>query len=230
MKIKELEKYKPITFKLRKRLSDHEMKSNSEQFYENISSRHTIREFNERKIPFSIIKNCINAARLAPSGANQQPWHFTVISNSLIKSEIRKAAEKEERKFYNKMKNDEWIRALEPLGTNSSKPHLEKAPWLIVVFSERYGVLKNGKKFKHYYVPESVGISIGFLITALHLSGLYCLTHTPNPMGFLTKICKRPSSNKPILILAVGHPEKNATIPLASTIKKKIDDVMTILD
>ena len=146
-----------------------------------------------------------------------------------IKTEIRKAAEKEEEKFYSSKNNDHWLRALEPIGTGPNKVHLERAPWLIAIFAERYGLNSDGSSYKHYYVPESVGIASGFLISAIHQAGLYCLVHTPNPMKFLTKICNRPSSNKPVMILAIGHPAKNATVPYAATIKKPLDQILTTL-
>ncbi len=220
--------YVPLKLNLRKPKSDKEMQTLSKGYLDDMRRRHTIRDFSEKSISFKVIENCIKVACLAPSGANQQPWHFTAISDQYIKREIRLAAEKEENKFYNKLKNDEWLRALEPLGTNSNKPHLELAPWLIIIFSERYGLNRDGTKYKNYYVHESVGIATGFLISALHLSGLYCLTHTPNPMGFLGKICKRPISNKASLILAVGHPSKNVTIPAASKVKKSLKNVLTV--
>ena len=222
--------YRALKFNLRKKLSDSEMQINSKNFLKNMSSRHTIRDFSKKKVPYSIIKNCIKVACLAPSGANHQPWHFCAISDQNVKREIRLAAEKEENKFYKNMKNDEWLRALEPLGTNANKPHLEDAPWLIIVFAERYGTKKNGSTFKNYYVHESVGIATGFLISAIHYSGLYCLTHTPNPMSFLRKICKRPLSNKASLILAVGHASQNATIPAAAKEKKTLKEVLTSFD
>ena len=135
----------------------------------------------------------------------------------------------EEKKFYSDIKKDDWLKALEPIGTHPDKPHLEIAPWLIVVFSERYGEMTDGSKRKNYYVPESVGIATGFLISSLHLSGLYCLTHTPSPMAFLQKICMRPPSNKATLILAVGHASQEARVPLAATIKKPLLDVVSKL-
>ena len=220
--------YEPISLTDFQFKSESEMETISNNHLLEMTSRHTIRDFSNKDVPFSIIKNCIKVACSAPSGANLQPWHFTLISSKLVKSKIREAAEIEEQKFYNDIKKDEWLKALEPIGTHADKPHLEVAPWLIVVFSERYSELQNGQKRKNYYVPESVGIATGFLITALHLSGLSCLTHTPNPMGFLSKICNRPSSNKASLILAVGYPAENAKIPLASTIKKSFDEVVSI--
>ena len=220
--------YKPIPLKDFKAKSEEEMELISKNHLLNMKSRHTIRDFSNKKVPFSVIKNCVKVACSAPSGANLQPWHFSIISSKIVKSKIRKAAEIEEQKFYEDLKKNEWLKALEPLGTHADKPHLEVAPWLIVVFSERYSDLSNGEKRKNYYVPESVGIATGFLITALHLSGLSCLTHTPNPMGFLSKVCNRPPSNKASLILAVGYPADNAKIPLASTIKKSFNDVVSI--
>ena len=228
MKSKNKKIYEPIPFEDFVSKSEEEMELISKNHLLNMKSRHTIRDFSSKKVPLSIIKNCVNVACSAPSGANLQPWHFSIISSQLVKSKIRKAAEIEEQKFYDDLKKDEWLKALEPLGTHADKPHLEIAPWLIVIFSERYSELSNGQKRKNYYVPESVGIASGFLITALHLSGLTCLTHTPNPMGFLRKICNRPPSNKASLILAVGYPDNNAKIPLASTIKKSFDEVVTI--
>ena len=220
--------YEPISLTDFQFKSESEMETISNNHLLEMTSRHTIRDFSNKDVPFSIIKNCIKVACSAPSGANLQPWHFSLISSKLVKSKIREAAETEEQKFYNDIKKDEWLKALEPIGTHADKPHLEVAPWLIVVFSERYSELQNGQKRKNYYVPESVGIATGFLITALHLSGLSCLTHTPNPMGFLSKICNRPSSNKASLILAVGYPAENAKIPLASTIKKSFDEVVSV--
>jgi len=220
--------YKPILLTDFQFKSESEMETISNKHLLEMTSRHTIRDFSNKDVPFSIIKNCIKVALSAPSGANLQPWHFSLISSKLVKSKIREAAEIEEQKFYNDIKKDEWLKALEPIGTHADKPHLEVAPWLIVVFSERYRQLENGQRRKNYYVHESVGIATGFLITALHLSGLSCLTHTPNPMGFLSKICNRPSSNKASLILAVGYPAENAKIPLASTIKKSFDEVVSV--
>ena len=174
--------------------------------------------------------HCIRTAALAPSGANHQPWHFSLIGDPAMKAAIRAAAEAEERKFYDNAQHDEWLKALEPIGTGPEKPHLQIALWLIVIFAERYGQFDDGTRYKIYYVTESVGIAAGYLISALHTAGLACLTHTPNPMGFLTKICRRPASNKPLMILAIGHPAADATIPAAAKIKKPLDQVMTVFD
>ena len=187
--------YEPVAFEKMNGKTDTEIKLLASSYERKMTLRRTVRDFDKRDIPEEVIKNCIKVASMAPSGANHQPWHFVAISKKETKAKIRVAAEKEEKKFYSNGGNDEWIQALEPIGTGPKKPHLEKAPWLIVVFAERYGVRSDGSRYKNYYVPESTGISSGFLISAIHNAGLYCLVHTPNPMKFLTKICKRPSSN-----------------------------------
>ena len=174
-------------------------------FYEYMRKRHTVRDFSDKPVSKEVIETCIKIAGTAPSGANHQPWHFVVISNPEHKRKIREAAEVEERKFYAGGAGDEWIKALEPIGTNDHKPHLEDAPWLIVVFAQRYGEFEDGTRYKNYYVPESTGIACGFLLAALHHAGLVALTHTPNPMKFLNQLLKRPSSEKPLMIIAVGH-------------------------
>ncbi|MBL4601316.1 MAG: nitroreductase family protein, partial [Emcibacteraceae bacterium] len=174
------------------------------------------------------IENCIKAAGLAPSGANHQPWHFAAIENPTNKQKIRTAAEEEEKTFYAGRASDEWLNALEAIGTNDSKPHLTIAPWLIVIFSQRNSIDRNGRKFKNYYVNESVGIATGLLITALHQAGLTTLTHTPNPMKFLNELCERPSSEKAQMILVVGHPAEDATVPAHAKWKKSLDEIMTV--
>ena len=209
--------------------SDEEMLSSVTKFKEYMLKRHTIRDFSDREVSFDIIENAIQVAGSAPSGANHQPWHFVAVSNADIKSRIREAAEIEEEKFYAGGGGDEWIKALEPIGTNAKKPHLEIAPWLIIIFAERHGTFEDGTKYKNYYVPESVGIATGFLIAALHKAGLSVLTHTPNPMNFLTKLCNRPKSNKPVMILTVGHASSNATVPKVAKIKKPIDQILTLM-
>lgn len=190
-----------------------EMKKRSQFFYNNIKKRRTVRDFSNRPVPREIIENCIKAAGTAPNGANRQPWHFVVVSKPEIKKEIRIAAEKEERDFYENRAPAEWLEALSPLGTNKNKSFLETAPYLIVIFSQSYEMTSDGRKLKNYYVQESVGIATGILITALHYSGLVSLTHTPAPMKFLNKILNRPSNEKPFLILVVGYPAKNAKVP-----------------
>ena len=200
----------------------------SKIFFEWMSKRHSIRDFKKTKINRKIIENAIRTAGTAPSGANHQPWHFVAVSNQKIKKKIREAAEIEERDFYAGGAGDEWLKALEPIGTNESKPHLEDAAWLIIVFAQRYGYFDDGTRYKNYYVPESVGIASGFLITALHKAGLSILTHTPNPMRFLTELLNRPKSEKPIMILAVGEASEKAKIPAVAKIKKIDSEIMTI--
>jgi len=200
----------------------------SEEFYDWMSKRHSVRDFKNTTVDRRIIENSIRTAGTAPSGANHQPWHFVAISNSEMKVKIRKAAEIEEKDFYLGGAGDEWLKALEPMGTNESKPHLEDAAWLIIVFAQRYGYFDDGTRYKNYYVPESVGIASGFLITALHKAGLSILTHTPNPMRFLTELLGRPKSEKPIMILAVGEASEQAKIPAVAKIKKTDSEIMTI--
>lgn len=210
--------------------SDDEISKRAHAFLEQMSRRHTIRDFSTRPVARSVIADCIATAGRAPSGANHQPWHFVAISDPSIKARIRRAAEKEEAQFYAGGAGDEWLRALEPIGTGAAKPHLEIAPWLIVVFAQRYGIGDDGTRYKHYYVPESVGIACGFLIAALHVAGLACLTHTPSPMKFLTEICGRPAHEKPLMIIAAGHPAKDASVPAKALTKKPLEEISTFLE
>ena len=177
--------YEPIKLPDRVQLSEEEAIQKSQIFFDYMCKRHSVRDFSSKPIPKQIIENIVAAAGRAPSGANQQPWHFVAIKDSSMKKLIREAAEGEEKNFYSGGASDEWISALEPIGTGISKPHLTEAPWLIVVFAERYGKNEDGTRQKNYYVPESVGIAMGFLIAAIHNAGLVCLEHTPNPMKFL---------------------------------------------
>ena len=206
-------------------LKQKEMIDISKDFFNKIKTRRTIRDFSSKDIPEEILENAIQAAGRAPSGANQQPWHFVIVGNKKIKKSIRNAAEKEEQTFYTKRAPKEWLNALKHIGTDANKPHLEKAPYLIIVFAERYSINKKSEKIKNYYVSESVGIATGFLITALHFAGLVTLTHTPSPMKFLNKILNRPSNESAYLIIAVGYPKDDATVPVIS--KKKINEFLT---
>ena len=205
-----------------------EIKKRSKIFYNLIKKRRSIREFSLKSIDDSIIKNAIKSAGTAPNGANLQPWHFVVIKNKKIKKVIRKAAEKEEKKFYNKVAPTEWLKALEPLGTDENKEFLEEAPILIAVFEKKFSKEKK-VKIKNYYVKESVGIATGILISALHYSGLCMLTHTPNPMNFLNKILKRPFNEKPFVLLVVGFPKSNAKVPKFASQKKSLNQISTWL-
>ena len=190
-----------------------EMQTRARVFAQNIKTRRTVRDYSDSPVDRSIIELAIAAARSAPSGANQQPWHFVAISDVETKRRIRDAAEAEERAFYGGRGGDEWLDALAHLGTDADKPFLETAPWLIVLFAQRWGTDDEGARVKNYYVPESVGIACGFLIAALHDAGLATLTHTPAPMKFLTDICGRPDSEKPFVLLVVGHPADGAMVP-----------------
>ncbi|UYV37856.1 nitroreductase family protein [Rhodobacteraceae bacterium D3-12] len=221
--------YSPVPLPRRAERSDAEVLAAAKGFRGDMASRHTIRDFSTRPVAREVIEEVILSAGNAPSGANHQPWHFVAISDPEIKAQIRKAAEEEEARFYGGGAGDEWLSALEPIGTGVSKPHLEEAPWLIVVFAQRYGLREDGSRFKNYYVPESVGIASGFLIASLHMAGLYGLTHTPNPMKFLTGICGRPEHEKPIMIVAVGHAAEEATVPQKAMKKKPLGEVATFI-
>ncbi|MCP5064267.1 MAG: nitroreductase family protein [Ignavibacteriae bacterium] len=203
------------------------MLKKAEIFNNLMQERRTVREFSTKPFSEEIIKSCVHAANSAPSGANKQPWHFVIVNNSEIKKQIRIEAEKEEREFYNNRASNEWLKDLEPFETNDNKPFLEEAPYLIVIFEEKYSFDKNDKKSKNYYVKESVGIATGILITALHNCGLVSLTHTPSPMNFLNKILQRPKNEKPFLLLVVGYPKEGTLVPNIE--RKSFDEIATIL-
>ena len=202
-----------------------EMIAASRSFYLDVKRRRTVREFSDRPIPDEVIKNAILAAGTAPSGANQQPWHFVVVTRPDTKREIREGAEKEERAFYQGRAPEEWLKALQHLGTDENKPFLEIAPCLIAVFLKKTTADEAGIDHKNYYTTESVGIATGILITALHLSGLVTLTHTPSPMRFLNKILGRPNSERPFLIVVTGYPSENAKVPTIS--KYQLNQIAT---
>lgn len=202
-----------------------EMVQRARDFQADIARRRTVRDFDTRPVPREVIESCLLAAGTAPSGANQQPWFFSVITDAARKRRIREAAEAEERAFYNGRAPQEWLDALSPLGTDPDKPFLEDAPVLIAIFAQKYGVRANGERFSHYYVPESVGIATGFLIAALHHAGLATLTHTPSPMGFLSELCGRPASEKPVILLVVGYPKAGCQVPVHGGVKKPLAQV-----
>lgn len=220
--------YCPLPLPDRREMSDAQALVEAEAFRELMRRRHSVRDYDTRPVPEAIIAACIAAAGTAPSGANQQPWHFCAVSDPAAKARIRDAAEQEEERFYAGSAGDAWLAALDPIGTVASKPHLTDAPWLIVIFAQRWGIAPDGGKRKHYYVPESVGIATGLLITGLHKAGLCCLTHTPNPMNFLNGLLDRPENEKPVMILAVGHPAEDATVPAAAKVKKPLNEIMTV--
>lgn len=223
-------KYDPIDLPERQDLTDTQSLDEAKAFYDLMKRRHTVRDFSERPVDRKVIAECIRAAGTAPSEANHQPWHFVAISDPASKKRIRAAAEEEERRFYEGGASDEWLKALEPIGTSDQKPHLEEAPWLIVVFAQRWGTFDDGTRFKNYYVPESTGISCGFLLSALHHAGLVMLTHTPNPMRFLGEMLGRPESEKPIMIIAVGHAADDAKVPSVAKIKKPLDEILSFAE
>jgi iodotyrosine deiodinase len=204
-----------------------EMKRRAAEFYGDLRRRRTVRDFSDRPVPREIIEDCLRAAGTAPNGANMQPWHFVVVSNPQIKRKIREAAEAEEEAFYTERASEEWLAALAPLGTTPDKPFLETAPYLIVVFAQTYGLAADGRKVKHYYVSESVGIATGTLITAIHRAGLVSLTHTPSPMGFLSEILNRPPNERAFLILVVGYPAPGAKVPEIT--KKPLAEIATFV-
>lgn len=204
-----------------------EMKQRAAGFYDEMKRRRTVREFSDRPVPREIIEDCLRAAGTAPNGANLQPWHFVVVSDLAIKRRIREAAEVEEREFYSKRAPQEWLDALAVLGTDEHKPFLETAPYLIAIFAQSYGLLPDGRKVKHYYTQESVGIATGILITAIHRAGLVSLTHTPSPMGFLNEILGRPAHERPFLLLVVGYPAEGAAVP--NITKKPLAEIATFL-
>jgi iodotyrosine deiodinase len=209
--------------------SDAERIAHATLFYESIKTRRSCRDFSDAPVPRGVIEAALLAAGTAPSGANHQPWHFAVIASPEKKRSLREAAEAEERDFYAGKASQEWIDALAPLGTDDVKPYLETAPYLIVIFGQRRGGIHPGDDKQNYYVGESVGIATGFLIAALHDAGLATLTHTPNPMKFLNRICDRPANEKPVMVLVVGLPAKDATLPVHATIKKPLEQIASWL-
>ena len=204
-----------------------EMRQRALSFCEQMSQRRTVRQFSNRPVSRDIIEQCIRSAATAPSGANLQPWHFVVVTDPSLKRQIRAAAEREEREFYQHRAPKEWLEALAPLGTDEHKPFLEAAPFLIAIFVERYGKLPDGRQVKHYYPTESVGIATGILIAAIHYIGLVSLTHTPSPMKFLNEILGRPTNESCFLLLVVGYPAEDAVVPDIK--RKRFEDVCTFI-
>jgi nitroreductase len=207
-----------------------EMQARAEDFLALMAARRSVRDFSDRAVPMGVIEAAIRTAGRAPSGANQQPWHFAVITDPARKRRLRQLAEREEHESYHGGRApEEWLDALAPLGTNASKPFLETAPVLIAIFAQRHGIAPDGSQVKHYYVPESVGIATGLLIAALHNAGLATLTHTPAPMGFLNEICARPANEKPGILLVVGYPAEGCRVPVAGGIKKPLAEIASFL-
>ena len=205
-----------------------EMRARAVSFSGELSRRRSVRAFSDRAVSREVIEHCLRAAGSAPSGAHRQPWYFVAIASANVKREIRLAAEAEEREFYERRAPEDWLAALAPFGTTADKPFLETAPWLIAIFEQRWGYDADGKKLKHYYPSESVGIATGLLITSLHHAGVATLTHTPSPMKFLNSILGRPTQERPYLLLVCGYPSADATVPDIQ--RKSLDEIAEFRD
>ncbi len=203
----------PFVSYTKKTYNINEMETRCQRFFEWMNTRRTVRDFSDKSIPENIIESIILSASTAPSGAHKQPWTFCVVKDPEVKKQIRIAAEKEEKESYETRMTDEWLRDLQPIGTDWHKPFLETAPYLIVVFKRSYELEKNNYKHQNYYVTESCGIACGFLLTAIHDAGLVALTHTPSPMNFLSKILNRPENEKPFLLIPIGYPANECWVP-----------------
>ena len=208
------------------RISQDDMARASSNFLSLMRFRRSVRQFSDQDIPIEVMKNIVSAAAAAPSGANKEPWYFSIVSNPVVKHEIRIGAENEEKAFYTQKAPASWLEELNKFGTDWHKGFLEVAPYLIIVFKQIYD-LQNGEKYKNYYVNESVGIACGILLTAIHRAGLVALTHTPSPMGFLEKICNRPANERAFLLIPVGYPAVNAKVPELQ--KKQFSDYAEII-
>lgn len=217
--------FETIPYK-REMLTAEQVEAKSKDYFDQLNSRRSVRDFEDWDVPRSAIENIIKTASSAPSGAHKQPWTFVAVQDKEVKKRIRAAAEAEEMEFYNNRASEDWLKDLAPLGTNWSKPFLEVAPWLIVVFKKIYNDLPEGRT-KNYYVQESVGIASGFLISAIHNAGLATLTHTPSPMNFLSEILERPENEKPFLLLPVGYPSRNAQVP--DLTRKSLEEVSVFI-
>ena len=208
---------------------EEEMRRLAREFFERMNLRRSVRNFSDRPVPSEILEHAIRTAGTAPSGAHKQPWHFVLVGDPKIKREIRTAAEAEERESYEHRMPEAWLEDLEPLGTDWHKPFLTTCPWLIVVFSQSFGLVPGepGAKRKHYYVQESVGISVGMMLAALHVAGLATLTHTPSPMGFLRDVLGRPDNERAYMLVAVGYPEVGCEVP--DLTRKSLEEILTTL-
>lgn len=200
-----------------------EMTTRTEEYLKFMSSRRSVREFSSKPIPLEVIENIIKTAGSAPSGANKQPWTFCVITNEDLKQRIRESAEAEEFISYSGRMNSEWLKDLEPFGTNHVKDFIQVCPYIIVVFKKAYDVDENGGRHNNYYVNESVGIAVGFLLAAIHQAGLVSLTHTPSPMNFLQELLGRPENERPYLLIPVGYPSETAKVP--NIVRKPLTEV-----
>lgn len=222
-----LSAYRPVPLTTYARIPEDEMQQRASAFNALLQRRRTVRFFSSEPVPRALLEDCLRAAGSAPSGANLQPWRFVVVGDPALKRKIRIGAEAEEREFYTRRATPEWLAALAPLGTDSDKPFLEDAPWLIAVFYQAYVTRPNGARMKVYYPIDSTGIATGFLIAALHNAGLACLTHTPSPMAFLNEILGRPANERPFVLLVVGYPAEGATVP--DITRKPLAEICTFL-
>jgi len=218
--------YRPVPL-VWERLADDEALARSRAFRAQLEARRSVRHFAPDPVPWELVENAIVAAGTAPSGAHQQPWTFVAVSDPDLKRELRVAAEAEERDFYEGRATPEWRDAIRPIGTDFVKTHITDAPWVIVVFERAYG-LDGDRKIKHYYVRESVGIAVGFLLAALQAAGLAALTHTPSPMGFLARILERPENERPFILIPVGYPAAHAVVPDLE--RKPLDEILLVRD
>jgi len=216
-------RYTPVPLQF-DRLDPEEALARSREFTETMEARRSVRLFSPEPVPRELIDNALTVAGTAPSGAHQQPWTFALVSDPETKAKLREAAEKEERDFYERRATDEWKEAIEPIGTDWVKTHITDAPYVIVVFEQPWRPGPDGTKIKHYYVRESVGIAVGFLLAALQVSGLCALTHTPSPMGFLRELLDRPENERPFILIPVGYPADNAIVPDFS--RKPLDEIV----
>ena len=205
------------------RLGPDEARERSQAFLDLMRARRSVRHFSSEPVARELIENALRTAGTAPSGANQQPWTFVVVEDAAVKAEIRRAAEHEEELLYKERAGEEYLDAIEPIGTDWIKPHITDAPCLVVVFEQPYGYEPDGSKRKHYYVRESVGIAVGFLLASLHAAGLATLTHSPAPMGFLARILERPENERPFILIPVGYPADGAEVPELT--KKPLDEI-----
>lgn len=219
--------YDTIPLPYRPGRSADELRSRARDFYDEVRQRRTVRDYSPQPVPREVIESCLLAAGTAPNGANHQPWHFVAVGDPEVKRRIREAAEEEERAFYGGRAPQEWLDALAPLGTDSRKPFLETAPWLIAIFAQSWSPGEGEGRVKNYYVTESVGIATGILITALHHAGLATLTHTPSPMKFLNEVLGRPDNERAFLLLVVGYPADDAEVP--DITKKSLGEIATFL-
>ena len=220
--------FKPMPLEFT-RLDAEEALRRSQDFLRLMETRRSVRHFSDEPVSYELIENAIRTAATAPSGANQQPWTFVVIGDPAVKEQIREAAEHEEELLYRERASEQYLEALEPIGTDWIKPHITDAPYVIVVFEQAWSRDEHGGKHKHYYVRESVGIAVGFLLASLHAAGLATLTHSPAPMGFLTRMLGRPENERPFILIPVGYPTPDATVPDVALKKKSLEEVSEIL-